>query len=56
MGRLCTSVISSELTLPRVPSTFAYFCEVHPSMVGSITVEPGSASSGIADADGDPGY
>ncbi|MCH7907904.1 MAG: hypothetical protein IIB26_10795 [Chloroflexi bacterium] len=36
--------------------TFAYFCEVHPSMVGSITVESGSASSGVSDAAGDPGY
>jgi plastocyanin len=36
--------------------TFAYFCEVHPSMVGSITVGRGTASSGIADPGGDPGY
>jgi plastocyanin len=36
--------------------TFAYFCEVHPSMVGSVTVEPGPVPSGIADAGGDPGY
>jgi plastocyanin len=33
-----------------------YFCEIHPWMVGVITVGPGSASTGVADTGGDPGY
>ena len=36
--------------------TFAYFCEVHPSMVGSITVGSGSAPPTISDPGEDPGY
>jgi plastocyanin len=35
---------------------FPYFCEIHPWMVGVITVGSGSASSGVSDTGGDPGY
>lgn len=35
---------------------FPYFCEIHPWMVGVVTVEPGPASSGVAETGGDPGY
>jgi hypothetical protein len=35
--------------------TFAYFCEVHPSMTGTLTVEVRAAASGISDVAGDPG-
>ncbi len=38
--------------------TFAYFCEVHPNMTGSVTVGEVAASSGVADPAivSDPGY
>lgn len=30
---------SGEITLPSTPGTYAFFCELHPSMTGTVTVE-----------------
>jgi len=35
---------------------FAYFCELHPSMVGTVTVQSGPASANMSEASVEPGY
>lgn len=30
---------SGDITLPSTPGTYAFFCELHPSMTGTVTVE-----------------
>ena len=31
---------TGAITAPLEPGTYAFFCEIHPSMVGELTVEP----------------
>ena len=31
---------TATITAPLEPGTYAFFCEIHPSMVGALTVEP----------------
>lgn len=31
---------TATITAPLEPGTYAFFCEIHPSMVGELTVEP----------------